>query len=128
MFAQRESYKPLVLCVDDNEAILNLTKIVLEGKGFRVLAVNNGVAALKTFAAFPVDAVILDYEMPGMNGGQVALAMKHIKPNIPKMLFSGCDSIPPEETKVFQDCCSKPTRILTLVEHVRELTSFAQSA
>jgi CheY-like chemotaxis protein len=128
MFAQRESYKPLVLCVDDNEAILNLTKIVLEGKGFRVLAVNNGIAALEAFAASPVDAVILDYEMPGMNGGQVALAMKHIKPNIPKMLFSSSDSIPPEETKVFQDYCTKPTRIPTLVEHVRGLTSFAQSA
>jgi CheY-like chemotaxis protein len=125
MATQRESYKPLVLCVDDDEAILNVTKMALEGTGYRVLTVNNGVTALETFAACPVDAVILDYEMPGMNGGQVAKEMKRIKPHIPKMLFSSSDSIPAEETKAFQDYCSKPTSLFTLMTHVRELTSLS---
>jgi CheY-like chemotaxis protein len=125
---QRESYKPLVLCVDDDEAILKVTKFALEGKGYRVLAVNNGAAALEAFAASPVDAVILDYEMPGMNGGQVAIEMKRIKPNIPKMLFSSSDSIPAEVTKIFQDRCYKPSNLFTLMAHVSELTSLARSA
>jgi CheY-like chemotaxis protein len=128
MPAQRESYKPLVLCVDDNEEILTVTKIALEGKGYRVLTVTNGADALKAFASCEVDAVILDYEMPGMNGAQVALEMKRIKPHIPKMLFSSSDRIPSEEAKAFQDRCSKPTSLLKLVARVRELTSFAQSA
>jgi CheY-like chemotaxis protein len=128
LMTQRESYKPLVLCVDDNEAILNVTKMALEDKGYRVLAVNNGAAALETFAACAIDAVILDYEMPGMNGGQVALEMKRINPNVPKMLFSSCGSIPSEETKVFQDYCAKPASLRTLMAHVSELTSYAKSA
>lgn len=123
-----ESYRPLVLCVDDDEAILTVTKMALEGKGYRVLTANNGVTALEAFAALPVDAVILDYEMPGMNGGQVALEMKRIKPSIPKMLFSSSFNIPLEETRVFQDSCPKPVSLTMLVAHVRDLTSFAKSA
>ena len=125
---QQQSYKPLVLCVDDNEIILSLTKTALEGTGYRVLTVNNGAAALEAFKANPVDAVILDYEMPGMNGGQVALEMKRIKPEIPKMLFSSHDPDSSEETKVFQCYCSKPADLSTLRAHVSELTSYAKSA
>lgn len=128
MMTQPQSYQPLVLCVDDNEAILSLTKRALERTGYRVLTVNNGAAALEAFAANPVDAVILDYEMPGMNGGQVALEMKRIKPEIPKMLFSSHDPISSAETKAFQCYCPKPTDLYTLTAHVRELTSFAKSA
>jgi CheY-like chemotaxis protein len=128
MMAQPQFYKPLVLCVDDNEAILSVTKRALEGKGYRVLAVNNGAAALEVFAANPVDAVILDYEMPGMNGGEVAMEMKRIKPDVPKMLFSSHDSISSEEWKAFQRYCSKPTDLYTLTAQVKELTSFAKSA
>jgi CheY-like chemotaxis protein len=128
MMIQPQSYEPLVLCVDDNEAILSLTRRALERTGYRVLTVNNGAAALEAFAANPVDAVILDYEMPGMTGGQVALEMKRIKPEIPKMLFSSHDSISSEETKAFQCYCSKPTDLYTLTAHVRELTSYAKSA
>jgi CheY-like chemotaxis protein len=128
MMTQPQFYKPLVLCVDDNEAILSVTKRALEGRGFRVLTVNNGAAALEAFAANPVDAVILDYEMPGMNGGQVAMEMRRIKPDVPKMLFSSHDCIPSEETKAFQRYCSKPATLITLTAEVRELTSYRMSA
>ena len=128
MMKQPQSYKPLVLCVDDNEFILSLTKTALEGTGYRVLTVNNGAAALEAFAANPVDAVILDYEMPGMNGGQVAMEMKRIKPEIPKMLFSSHDPDSSEETKAFQCYCSKPADLSTLRAQVQELTSYAKSA
>jgi CheY-like chemotaxis protein len=128
MMNTQQSYRPLVLCVDDNEAILSLTKRALECTGYRVLTVNNGAAALEAFAANPVDAVILDYEMPGMTGGQVALEMKRIKPEIPKMLFSSHDSISSEETEAFQRYCSKPADLSTLRAQVRELTSLAKSA
>jgi len=128
MMKHPQSYKPLLLCVDDNEAILSLIRRALEDIGYRVLTVNNGAAALEAFAANPVDAVILDYEMPGMNGGQVALEMKRIKPEIPKMLFSSHDPISCEETNAFQCYCSKPANLCTLKEHVRELTSYAKSA
>jgi CheY-like chemotaxis protein len=128
MMPQQQSYQPLVLCVDDNEAILSVTRMALERTGYRVLTVNNGAAALEAFAANPIDAVILDYEMPGMNGGQVALEMKRIKPEIPKMLFSSHDPDSCEETKAFKCYCSKPADLCTLREHVRELTSYAKSA
>ena len=45
--------------------------------------------------------------MPGMNGGQVALEMKRIKPEIPKMLFSSHDCVSCAETQAFQCYCSQ---------------------
>lgn len=123
MLMPRELDKPLVLCVDDDATILDVTRLALERRGYRVLTVNNGGAALEAFSAWPVDAVILDYEMPGMNGGQIALEMKRIKPHVPKMLFSSYSRIPSEETKAFQGYCSKPTNLLTFTSQVRELTS-----
>jgi CheY-like chemotaxis protein len=128
MFLQREFYKPLILCVDDDEAILDLTRMALERKGYRVLTATNGIAALEAFAACPIDAVVLDYEMPGMNGGQVAREMMRIKPNIPKLLFSGSGGISPEETKAFQGCCAKPTGLFTLTTQISQMTSFSMSA
>jgi len=128
MMNQQELYKPLVLCVDDDEMILDLTRMALEREGFRVLTAACGLAALKAFASNPVDAVILDYEMPGMNGAQVALEMKRINPNIPKMLFSSSSTISPEDKKAVQGYCTKPTNLRTLTAHVKELTTFSKSA
>jgi CheY-like chemotaxis protein len=74
--------------VDDTPAVLNLIAVVLEYQGFTVLTADNGQDALITFTSQPVDAVVLDYDMPGMNGVQVALRMKQLKPHVPILLFT----------------------------------------
>jgi CheY-like chemotaxis protein len=127
MLTQREHYKPLVLCVDDDEGILNLTREGLECMGYRVLTANSGEAALQTFAASPVDAVVLDYEMPGMNGSEVARQMVLIKPHVPKLLCSGKTGISGEETRAFQGYCAKPVGLFALVSKIGAMTSFAAS-
>jgi CheY-like chemotaxis protein len=124
----RESYKPLILCVDDDEYILDVLQMGLECKGYRVLTASRGAAALEIFAAHPIEAVILDYEMPGMNGGEVARRMMRIKPNVPKLLFSATTNIPREDTQAFQSYCSKPNGLFTLTSHLGAMTSFARSA
>jgi CheY-like chemotaxis protein len=128
MLTEREFYKPLILCVDDDEAILDLTRMALERKGYRVLTVTDGVTALEAFAACPVDAVVLDYEMPGMNGGQVAREMARVKPNIPKLLFSGSGGISAEESNAFQGHCAKPAGLFSLTMQISQMTAFSMSA
>ena len=114
---KRDLYRPLVLCVDDDESILDLMRMALECKGYRVLTASSGPTALEAFAACPIDAVVLDYEMPGMNGAEVAREMKRIKPTVPKLLFSGSAGISQEETKVFQGYCSKPNTYSFIIEN-----------
>jgi CheY-like chemotaxis protein len=78
----------LVLCVDDELVGLQVRKILLERAGYRVLTAPDGPSGLALFSAEPVEAVVLDYSMPGMDGGEVAVRMRQIKPQVPILLLS----------------------------------------
>ena len=78
----------LVLCVDDELIGLQVRKILLERAGYRVLTAQDGPSGLKIFSAEPVRAVVLDYSMPGMHGGEVAVKMRQTKPHVPILLLS----------------------------------------
>jgi CheY-like chemotaxis protein len=78
----------LVLCVDDEKVGLQVRKLLLERAGYRVLTASDGPSGLAVFTDHPVEAVVLDYSMPGMDGGQVAIKMRQTKPSIPILLLS----------------------------------------
>jgi CheY-like chemotaxis protein len=66
----------------------------LRAKGFRVIACSSGKIALMLLASGPVDAVVVDYEMPEMNGGELAAAIRLRNPFTPIVMFSGSGDIP----------------------------------
>jgi CheY-like chemotaxis protein len=90
----------LILCVDDELVGLRVRKILLERAGYRVLTALNGAAGLEVFSREPVEAVILDYSMPGMHGGEVASRMRQAKPHIPILLLSAYIGLPAEVTSL----------------------------
>ncbi|HEK1687851.1 TPA: response regulator [Pseudomonas putida] len=59
---------PRILCVDDNPANLLLVQTLLEGMGAAVVAVDSGFAAVQTVQDEPFDLVLMDVQMPGMDG------------------------------------------------------------
>nr|WP_245362920.1 response regulator [Pseudomonas sp. BP8] len=59
---------PKILCVDDNPANLLLVQTLLEGLGAEVLAVDNGYSAVEAVQDEPFDLVLMDVQMPGMDG------------------------------------------------------------
>src|SRR5579859_5019110 len=69
----------LILCVDDEVVGLRVRKILLERAGYEVLTAEDGNSGIELFATQPVDAVVLDYAMPGMHGGEVAKRMRQTK-------------------------------------------------
>ena len=85
-----------VLCADDEVNELTARRLVFESAGFRVHVARNGQQALEVFQAQPVDAVVLDYFMPGMNGMSVAREMKRLRPEVPIVVVSGFASLPGE--------------------------------
>jgi CheY-like chemotaxis protein len=95
---EQESH--LVLCVDDEQVGLKVRKILLERAGYRVLTALDGSTGLEVFAQEPVQAVILDYSMPGMHGGEVAARMRQIKPQVPILLLSAYIGLPVEVTSL----------------------------
>ena len=90
----------LVLCVDDELVGLQVRKILLERAGYRVLTASDGPSGLEIFSSEPVEAVILDYSMPGMHGGEVAVRMRQIKPQVPILLLSAYMGLSAEVTSL----------------------------
>jgi len=95
-----ENRSHLVLCVDDELVGLRVRQIILERAGYQVLTAADGHSGLELFAAHPVDAVVLDYAMPGMHGGQVAQKMRQTKPRVPILLLSAFLDLPAEVTSL----------------------------
>ena len=83
-----------VLCVDDNEFILEILHWYLQSRGYVVTRCSSGEQALEVFARELPDAITLDFEMPGADGGQVALAIKERAPQVPIVMFSGSPNVP----------------------------------
>jgi CheY-like chemotaxis protein len=80
-----------VLYVDDEKAIVSLMKRMLERQGYRVSGYTDPREAVAAVRANPsqFDLVVTDYNMPGLDGLEVAQALKQIRPNLPVVLASG---------------------------------------
>jgi len=90
--------KKTILCVDDNEQALSIRKIMLETRGYRVLACNNGEQALEAFRRGGVDLVLTDLIMPGVDGSRLIEEIKSLSPQTPAVLISGRIKIYERET------------------------------
>jgi two-component SAPR family response regulator len=81
----------LILIVDDNYDIVSLIRIRLEKSGFLVSCFTDPVVALGDFRSHYVDynLVLSDVKMPHMNGYELVLQIKKIKPTIKILIISG---------------------------------------
>jgi len=61
-----------VLCVDDNRDVVNSLANLLEAMGHEALVAYDGAAALRAAQTFRPELVLLDIDMPGMDGHEVA--------------------------------------------------------
>ncbi|SEK85772.1 hypothetical protein SAMN03159362_2007 [Pseudomonas sp. NFIX51] len=79
-----------VLVVDDDSLVLTSTTLLLEDLGHQVLCAMSGAQALQRFAEYPaIDLMITDLAMPVMDGGQLASAVRELRPDLPIILASG---------------------------------------
>ena len=85
---------PNILLVDDRREHLALVSALLERRGYCVLTALSGPAALTLFTIAPIDLVVLDYYMPGMDGGATAHELRRIRPEVPIIIFSGALTLP----------------------------------
>lgn len=81
--------KKTILCVDDNEQALSIRKLMLETRGYRVIACSNGQQALEAFRKGGVDLVLSDLLMPVLDGAALVEKIKELSPETPAILFSG---------------------------------------
>lgn len=96
-------------------------KLLLEENGYEVLEATGGHEGLNLFVSRPIDAVIIDYQMPGMNGDVVAAKMKSMKSHVPIMLLSAYGPLPPRKLKSVDTFLSKsepPSALLAALHHL----------
>jgi CheY-like chemotaxis protein len=113
--------RPLILCIDDEELGLEIRKMVLEREGFSVLTARDGAAGILLFDTTQVDAVVLDYAMPGLDGGEVAAILRKRKPDIPILMLSAYVALPEHVMRVVSVSATKGDGAFTLVDKLREL-------
>ena len=81
----------VILSVDDESRVLSSRYQLLSAAGYAVLSAIDGAQALDIFGNNPVDLVLLDYVLEGVDGGVVAEAMKTHSPHIPIVMVSGIE-------------------------------------
>lgn len=96
----RTSAPPVVLCIDDELIGLKVRRILLERAGYTVLGALDGGEGIELFSQHPIDAVVLDYAMPGMNGAEVATRLREMRPEVPILLLSAYLGLPAEVTSL----------------------------
>jgi CheY-like chemotaxis protein/glycine cleavage system H lipoate-binding protein len=82
-----------VLCIDDEDIILDSFRRILVLDGYAVDTVQTGPEALGLLRAHHYDFVFTDLRMPGMDGLEVVKAVKHVRPDIDVVIITGYATI-----------------------------------
>lgn len=116
-----------VLCIDDEAVGLRVRTMLLERAGYYVLSALDGRAGLALFSQNDVDAVVLDFSMPGMTAGEVILHLRKIKPQVPILMLSAYNSLPPSVAAMVDQTMTKgegaPALLGKLADLLRERAS-----
>lgn len=90
----------MVLIVEDDPALRNLYRTSLKAAGYAVVAVEDGMDALRQVETQRPDAVVLDLQLPRLSGLDVRreLASRHETASIPVVVVTGSDTRELDET------------------------------
>lgn len=124
----KDKSKILILIADDEVNLLLLLKDNLEEIGYEVITASNGEEALQKSALKKPDAIVLDVEMPKMNGFQVCEKLRHTSglERVPILILSAY--VQPEDIRKGLSAGAnrymiKPFRMKELIESLQQLLS-----
>jgi CheY-like chemotaxis protein len=115
-----------LLIVDDNQALREITKDVMEECGFMVKTAENGLDAYAEYSAGGVDVIVSDLHMPEMDGLELLRLIKQGRPQSRVIILSG--GATPEEREQLKaegafEVLSKPTDANALVDSIQRALS-----
>lgn len=115
-------HRTTILVVEDTPTVRHLFRHFLQSAGFRVLMAPDGYAAqVLVQSGVEIDLVLLDYNMPGMNGAELAQWLLDVKMQVPIVLISGSESDVESAKKVLPSviCRMKPFTAGEILDLVR---------
>lgn len=84
-----DSIKAKILVVDDEPSVVGIIETILSREGYQVVTASDGQTAVGAFRDNPMDLVITDIRMPGMDGLQVLESVKKIDIHVPVVVLTG---------------------------------------
>ena len=113
----------MLLCIDDNQDVLECERAFLETLGYTVLTAPSGSKGLELASIHSVDVVIVDYFMPEMNGQESAIEMRRLKPQAPIIMLSGAVDVPEQALKLVDAFIAKDrlsSQLLPVIAQLHE--------
>ena len=115
---------PVVLVVDDEPGIIRMLQVTLQRRGFGVITATSGREALEVVGRKPVDLVLLDIMMPGLDGLEVtrALRARPEEERVPVIILTAKDTVRDKVAGLelgADDCMTKPFNGEELVARIR---------
>ena len=109
-----------ILLAEDDEAMRTYLARALERTGYKVTAVDNGLAALPLLDAEPFDLLLTDIVMPEMDGIELAQKASAIDPSIRVMFITGFAAVALQGGRTAPEAklLSKPFHLKDLVLEV----------
>jgi len=111
----------VVLCIDDDVDVLECEKSFLESFGYTVLTAASGGKGLELASLHSVDIVIVDYLMPEMNGQEVAMKMRRLKPEAAIIMLSAAIDVPEQALKLVDAFIAKDGLASQLLPMIAQL-------
>ena len=84
-----QSYKPVILVLDDNQTVARTLALLLEQSGYNAISSNSGSEALDVVTGIAIDVAICDIQLPGISGLETAIEICKRLPNCKIILISG---------------------------------------
>jgi CheY-like chemotaxis protein len=111
--------KRTILCVDEDERSLSIHKVMLETRGYRVVACSTSDHALAVMRLGGIDLVLADLPMPKPDGSRLVDELKAISPLTPAIVFKSAAGACPEvmvaDLLLSKSSCSASQ----LLDHIR---------
>jgi DNA-binding NtrC family response regulator len=121
---------PIILCIDDQQTVLEFRKATLESHGYCVQIASSSYAAMKILEGMSTTAVLLEYKLEGIDAEAVAWHIKQRFPNLPIILLSAYAQVPERILWLVDEYVMKsemPERLLGIMKKATHSHSAARS-
>ncbi len=112
-----------ILLVDDNEVVLDVGKLLLEGLNYIVLTAKDGQEAVETYRASKdvIDLLVLDVVMPKMGGVEALRVIRQESPTVKAIFCTGYDKLNADDNASSEAVITKPFYVNELSQMLRSI-------
>jgi CheY-like chemotaxis protein len=111
--------KRTILCVDEDERSLSIQKVMLETRGYRVVACSTRDHAVSAMQSGGIDLVLADLPIPKPDGSPLVDELKAISPTTPAIVFKSAAVAYPEALMADLLLSKSSCSASQLLDHIR---------